>query len=366
MGKTNKYVLAGITAIFVLILVLGTLEVGFRLFFPQTQNVYKYNQDYIFEFRPNAKITYANAEFSQFSQFNSHGFKDHEYDYENKPNDAYRIMVLGDSFTVGLEVGLNETYVKILEEKLNGEFPKKKVEVMSTAVNGWSTEQELLFLETKGSEYDPDLVVLAYYVGNDQIDNVGRQIFNYDGKDLSINEKRPFWETRIRSVYYFFSTHFHAFNFFLFNYWKIKGAVSRSSDVNYDDALVQYLQKNDSESVAYSWQKTFALLDRMHSGLSQKDVPMMILIIPDRLQEMPDYRAKLGLDDSGLVLNKPQKLLIDYAKSRKIGYIDLLPAFQAHNNETLHYQSDFHWNAAGHALAAQETSTKLINYLRQG
>lgn len=51
-------------------------------------------------------------------RINSRGFRDYEYTIE-KPQNTYRIIVLGDSFTFGLGVELNETYPKLLEESIN-------------------------------------------------------------------------------------------------------------------------------------------------------------------------------------------------------------------------------------------------------
>ncbi len=345
-----------------LVFLLGELII--RLAMPQTLNVYAYDPDYVFKFRPNAQIDYTSNEFSQVTTFNSHGFKDNEYDYENKPAGTYRALVLGDSFAVGLEVALNETFVKRLEQQLRTEFPDKNIEVLSTATNGWSTEQELLFLQKEGMDYNPDLVVLAYYVGNDQIDNAARSLFTYENGKLAINHKRPLSQTRLRSAYYFITSYSQFFNALMYTYWKIRSLSGKPSGTNYDEAFSKYLLEEQPEDARLAWEKTLALLEKLYQTLNERKIPLALLIIPDRLQELPAYREKLMLDESKITLDKPQNILHDFAEPRGIPVIDLLPAFQ-NAEEQYHYEKDFHWNPAGHALAADAVQPRISSFINQ-
>jgi lysophospholipase L1-like esterase len=327
--------------------VLAVAEVALRVFYPQTLNVYRYDPDYLFKFSPHSTIDYTSHEFSQVTTFNSRGFKDYEYDYEAKPENTFRAIVLGDSFTVGLEVPLEKTFVKQLEHKLRAQFPQKKIEVLSVATNGWSTEQQLLFLTKEGLSYQPDLVILAYYVGNDQIDNAQRNLFTYENDKLLVNTNRPLSQSSLRGMYYGLSSNFHLFNFVQSLYWKLREQTGTSSAVNYESAFVPYVQEELSPEVKAVWNKTFALLNAMRYQLGQQGIPLVIAVIPDRVQETP-------MRTEGIDLSHPQRLLKLYGKHAAVPVIDLLPAFRAHKNEQLHFEKDFHWNEKGHELAAEQ------------
>lgn len=354
LSTGKKIAFASIMILFVLAAVFLVTEVALRAFLPQTMNVYAYDSDYVFAFRPHSTIDYTSDEFSQVSTFNSQGFKDYEYDYVRKPAGTFRILVLGDSFAVGLEVPQDKTLPKQLEQKLRAQFPNKNIEVLSVATNGWSTEQELLFLEKKALAYQPDLVILAYFVGNDQIDNAARGLFTYDGKQLAVNRDRPLAQSRLRGVYYFLSAHAHTFNFFQKLYWDARAGTGTSAGINYDQAIVPYLQKNLTEDTAFTWKKTFALLNRIDKLLYAQNTPWMIAVVPDRIQEIPALRKERGLNDEDLVVDHPQQLLYAYGRINVIPVVDLLPAFQRHADAPLHFAKDFHWNEAGHALAAEQ------------
>lgn len=103
---------------------------------------------------------------------NSRGLRDREYDLA-KPEGAFRILVLGDSFTWGYGVSDEEIFTERLEAALTRDG--RNVEVLNAGVSGWGTDQQALFLESEGFQYSPDLVVLAFFLYNDP-DNIRHSI----------------------------------------------------------------------------------------------------------------------------------------------------------------------------------------------
>ncbi|NQW26242.1 MAG: hypothetical protein HQ473_07770, partial [Cryomorphaceae bacterium] len=99
---------------------------------------------------------------------NSKGLRDREYEYA-KPDGWRRILVLGDSFVWGYGVADDEIFTEYLERRFEKEGTK--CEVLNTGVSGWGTDQELLYLTRHGHKFHPDLVVLAFYLGNDPSNN---------------------------------------------------------------------------------------------------------------------------------------------------------------------------------------------------
>jgi hypothetical protein len=104
-------------------------------------------------------------------RINARGLRDRDHPYA-KPSGTQRILVLGDSYTWGFDVADSEVFSEILEENLRAGQP---VEVINTGVSGWGTDQEYLFFMDEGVKYDPDLVVLAFYVLNDFNENTVSQ-----------------------------------------------------------------------------------------------------------------------------------------------------------------------------------------------
>ncbi len=73
-------------------------------------------------------------------------------------------LVIGDSFTFGLGVADDETFVSHLNRAAGGRF-------LNAAVPGYATDQALLLLPELLSSYRPQRVILVVYLGNDFFDN---------------------------------------------------------------------------------------------------------------------------------------------------------------------------------------------------
>jgi lysophospholipase L1-like esterase len=84
----------------------------------------------------------------------------------SKSKDEYRILLLGDSSPVGLGLTSRRmAFGEIARYMLDKYFKaEKNVELVNAAVSGYSSEQIVRFLETRGWSYDPDVVIV--YCGN--------------------------------------------------------------------------------------------------------------------------------------------------------------------------------------------------------
>ena len=121
---------------------------------------------------------------------NSMGLRDREYDYARTP-DVPRLLVLGDSFVWGYGVSDEEIFTEVLERDLAA--AGAPWEVINTGVSGWGTDQQYLFFRSEGVRYRPDLVVLAFYVNNDPLENSASVTYGM-GKPYfaSTNLNQPF------------------------------------------------------------------------------------------------------------------------------------------------------------------------------
>jgi len=73
--------------------------------------------------KKSGSITQTNIEFTTTYVTSAQGFRDH--DYGPKGDSTYRILCLGDSYTMGTGVELEETFPKVLERLLFRTKPKK-------------------------------------------------------------------------------------------------------------------------------------------------------------------------------------------------------------------------------------------------
>jgi hypothetical protein len=109
---------------------------------------------------------------SAYIRVNSHGLRDHEHAV-SKPSNTYRIAVLGDSYAEAMQVDLERAFWALLPKKLEacGFAPGQKVEALNFGVSGYGTGHQLLTLQTRVWQYSPDMVLLAFFPGNDVRNN---------------------------------------------------------------------------------------------------------------------------------------------------------------------------------------------------
>ena len=96
-----------------------------------------------------------------YIHINADGFRDSEHSL-HKEAGVFRIMVIGDSFTFGQGVNLEDTYSKDLERLINNEGLTS--EVINCGVIGYGMWQYLEVLKRKVIPYQPDLVILGIFV----------------------------------------------------------------------------------------------------------------------------------------------------------------------------------------------------------
>ena len=113
---------------------------------------------------PNFRGTHVQDEYTIVEQFNSKGLRGPEYPYE-KPEGEYRILVLGDSFCEGYTVEYQDLFSEIMKRKLN-DACKTRIEVINAGTGGYGTDQELLFFQTEGKKYEPDLIIVLYFAND--------------------------------------------------------------------------------------------------------------------------------------------------------------------------------------------------------
>ena len=144
---------------------------------------------------PESSYRHKSADGKWDFRINKNGFRsDAEYNYD-KPKDVKRILLLGDSFTFGFEVNVEETFGYVLEQYLNENG--QKFEVINAGVSGFGTAEELAFFENEGMKYDPDYVILGFFV-NDYHNNIMSNLYDIEEGKVIVNshEYLPAIKTR--------------------------------------------------------------------------------------------------------------------------------------------------------------------------
>jgi len=93
-----------------------------------------------------------------WEDYNRDGMRDREHAVERQPG-TRRVMMLGDSVTLGYGLRPEQAYPQVLQDLLDARG--QPAEVFNVAFSGWSTRQERIAYERIGRRYRPDDVVVA-------------------------------------------------------------------------------------------------------------------------------------------------------------------------------------------------------------
>ena len=332
-----------------------------------------------------------NEEGASLVQVNSEGLRDRERTKAKPPN-TLRVAVLGDSFTEAIHVPVEQTFWSKLERKLgNCQAIKgrKNVEVINFGVQGYGTAQELILLRKKVWDYSPDIVILAFFIGNDVINNSPkleydryRPFFRYDGSgnlvpDMSFrnlppidrNEKAVSFVDRMPS--------------WIVNNSRILQVIKkvdlerkkRELSEDFTDLSTKTLKEPQDAAWQEAWRVTEGLIVTMRNEVVQKNADFLVVTIGDSIQVRPEAHKRKIL----MIKNNIQDLFYAERRLEKLGaregfrVLSLSEQFQAYTDKyqvCAHGFENFapcggHWNELGHRLASILINRNLCQKLQQ-
>lgn len=256
-------------------------EIFVRIWFPQPM-LPRYVTDTPYGIRKNManlNIWHTSPDYHVNVRTNSRGIRsDQGVPYE-KPPGVFRIVGLGDSFTLGYEVEVEDTYLHQLEKKLHARGAAQ-VEVVNLAVSGFGTAEELITLREEGFKYAPDLVILGYFV-NDIENNITSNLFALRRDTVRRAALTYLPAVEIRQVLYAIpgyralADHSQLLNIFRnrISYIVQKGLFQRNRE--------RATAASDSSVSAYEATLTARLLDEVYTECETRGIPLLILNIPN-------------------------------------------------------------------------------------
>jgi lysophospholipase L1-like esterase len=119
-----------------------------------------------YRLKPNARIRFTTAEFETDLAINSIGVRDDEELGPKRPGER-RVVILGDSLVLSVQVPFAQTFGELLESRLNASHQSGSYRVINAGVQGYGPVEEALWFEQLAPQIQPDLVLVTVFVGND-------------------------------------------------------------------------------------------------------------------------------------------------------------------------------------------------------
>ncbi len=122
-----------------------------------------------YRLRPGQSVVYTTREFSTPIAINGEGVRDEPIG-PKAPGET-RIVVLGDSLVLAVQVPHEATFCQRLEARLNARAPAgTRYRVINAGVQGYGPVEELLFYRRVAARFDADVVLVSTFVANDAVE----------------------------------------------------------------------------------------------------------------------------------------------------------------------------------------------------
>ena len=342
--------------------------------------------------RPDADYRFTTDEFDVTIHTNRFGLRG-PTPVVPKPPGVIRIMMMGDSYIFGFPVKDDETASVLVERALRAKgYP---VEVVNVGVSGYSPTLQYVSLRDQFLDFQPDLVVLWYDLGDLTEDYTFQKNILRDAQGgiaridpRYINGRYDWWEAAQRH-----SALAKYLNNRLVRTWskirtlglggylgvilrgeRAKVAIARlkleqgASDLPAYDKFVLVRPKATREQLEPLWQLSQRYLDMIRALLDERHIPLVMGIYPYGMLVGPgewgDGRVYWGFA-KGQVYSADTyvSLLRDYTSSRDVPFVNALDRFRrAVGPQPLFYNWDGHFTPAGQRVLA-EALTQDVGFL---
>lgn len=280
---------------------------------------------------------------------NSQGFKDIEF--EEKKEDLYRILTIGDSFAFG-SVPYQNTFLTLTEKMLQQTTPG--VELLNMGLPSLPPQEYFSLLGIEGVEVQPDMLLLSFFIGDDFSSSKPKGLF--DGSALislgkKILDQRKTYPGKI----------YH------------RGKYCDTCPVLPKDLFLtietekSYLFEKNNKRFAGQFENALYSLRKIRNLCEKEDIQLLVVIIPDVVQINTSLEQQVrdnlspALTDNSWDISQPNRALANWLTSEKIDFLDLYPVLK-NSPVPIYKTNDVHWNLAGNKLAAEILYSRLLRY----
>jgi hypothetical protein len=361
-------------------------EAGVRIanhFFPY---FYCYDAQRGWGLRPNT-AGYYRREGGSWVSINSGGFRGPEFS-KKKPPGTIRIAVIGDSYTEAIQVPYDDTFPSVAARRL-ADCPLlkgRRVEALNFGVDGYGTAQELVTLREKVWAYQPDIVVLAVFLGNDVRNNSATLEGNlcrpfYIERDGKLMSAGPFDSSSSFKLWCMARFDYRKSGLLpmIRNAWTILSTRDQqpTPELPIERAVNYDIYKPPAEkSWRDAWQVTEDLIDQSYRDSAAHHAAFLAVTLDTSIQVWPkrqvrdSFMKRIGVTD----LFYPDRRIAALGERDGFDVLTLaepLYEYAAGHHAYLHGFDNGkmgfgHWNVEGHRVAGELIGDRLCELVKAG
>lgn len=307
-----------------------------------------------YRLQPGARLRYTTPEFETDIAVNQLGVRDDE-EIGPKPQGEKRIVILGDSLVLSVQVPFDQTFPEVLERRLNEAGGATRYRVINAGVQGYGPVEELLFFRKIVGSLEPDLVLVGIFVGNDAEEAVtsGHKLSQEEAVAEALRESIT---TRLRRV---------VRRSMVLQVLRLRVVAATDRFRGFKGTPEPPLQSyaaNPAPRIADGLQISRSAVAQVAAEASAVGARTGIVLIPARFQiDEGDYqRLKDGVAQAGgeLVRDAATDRFRETLSTLSLPMTDLLPALRAARpGPDLFFQQNVHLTPRGHRVVADHLAS---------
>lgn len=323
--------------------------------------IYQKSEATSWEHKPEVSIAEYPEGSGEALQLNCRGERGEEC---REPGPLESVIMLGDSFTFGINAKQSAIFPVLLDKKLG-----INTEVRNQGTIGFTLDQYAAYIhnlvnerERSGSQ-QPNLVVLNLFVGND-ITELRRHTVDAqaDGIPTKVHDTEVFVgdDGTLQS----YTTPPPS----SLAWYKLRQAIKAIALKTGAEKITKptltwpvFLAADNPAQDPYLpkyWRTAESVLFGLDKFLSEHNVKFLVVFIPMDVQVSKSYWSKYPgtpFDDESFNARRPQQHLSAYLKLINVPYVDLLPQFQSDSQKDELYfaKDDTHFTEYGHRRVAE-------------
>ncbi|HEY8514244.1 MAG TPA: DUF5989 family protein [Candidatus Binatia bacterium] len=360
MNRINQALALLVSLLFVFLV----LEGGLRLFgFTPRRTMNQFDSALGWTKTPSTSLRRHTSEFDVTLRTNSRGLREDESVGYEKPEGVQRVLLIGDSFTLGYTVERSDTLSELLEARMRAEG--RNVQVINGGTEGYSTDQEVLWLAREGVKYKPDVVVLQMYEND---------IF-WNGQDRYLRYPKPKLRTdlppeeALRSLAPLEDPGQEPWLERKTALGNLLGNLGKGPEIPMLEGprpLPAEWGPRIRKSDADGWPETELALRAFRAVADEIGAKPLVMVIPDKAQVDPNARQAIAevIGDPAYDPDRPYRGMVAAAEAAGLPVVDTLPAMVAASQggaQQLYFARDWHTNGLGNRVLVQELDTALAS-----
>ena len=327
---------------------------------------------------PNTSSEYKSRDFHYIQRVNGLGLRGSDIQ-STKEKSTYRVLMLGDSFTMGKGVGDHQTFSALLQDSLNRHVDainRKRFEVLNAGVDSYAPILSFLQLKQLAGSLVPDLIVLNLDMSDLLQEVVYRKLATYgsDGQIVGVRSEelgQDGFSKALITVRNWVDSDLYFSRLIRFYVQKWGTSSSEPSVRNMvwfaSRELLRHTLADDELDRTDQWQNIFASILSMKKYCDSHGMTFLLTIYPwgHQVNEKEWIPQRWDFIPHGArVSDRSIRIVEDFAEANSIALLNVFAAFRAYNGgRPLYYGEDMHWTPAGHELMARELERFMLSQI---